>query len=91
MYELTSQSHRRMPSSGMLCHVAVLNSVLQLLVTANIHSSQILASLMREAICSSKMSVLTRDTWRNITEDSILHGHHNENLKSYITITGWAL
>jgi hypothetical protein len=26
-----------------------------------------------------------------IPEDDILHGHCRENLKSYITLTGWAL
>jgi hypothetical protein len=28
--------------------------------------------------------VLTRATWRNIPEDTILHSHRRENLKSYI-------
>jgi hypothetical protein len=27
--------------------------------------------------------VLTRATWRNIPEDTILHSHRRENLKSY--------
>jgi hypothetical protein len=27
-----------------------------------------------------------RATWRNIPEDPILHSHHRENLKSYITL-----
>jgi hypothetical protein len=26
-----------------------------------------------------------------IQEDSILHSHRRENLKSYIAVTGWAL
>jgi hypothetical protein len=29
-------------------------------------------------------SVLTRATWHNIPEDTILHSHRCENLKSYI-------
>jgi hypothetical protein len=38
-----------------------------------------------EAICSSKISVgFQRNTWRYIPEDSILHKHRCENLKSYI-------
>jgi hypothetical protein len=28
--------------------------------------------------------ILTRATWRNIPEDSILHSHRCENLKSYL-------
>jgi hypothetical protein len=30
----------------------------------------------------SEMSVLTRTTWRNITEDGIFHSHRRETLKS---------
>jgi hypothetical protein len=33
----------------------------------------------------------TRATRRNNPEDTILHSHRRENLKSYIALTGWAL
>jgi hypothetical protein len=46
---------------------------------------------MMEALSSSETSVLTRATWRNISEDAILHSQRSENLKSYIALTGWSL
>jgi hypothetical protein len=54
-------------------------------------SSPILVTLMKEALSSSEPSVVTRVTRRNIPEDTILHSHRRENLKSYIALTGWTL
>jgi hypothetical protein len=66
--------------------------VRRLLFTGSVvPSSPILVTLMMEALSSSETSVLTRGTRRDIPEDNILHSHRRENLKSYITLTGWTL
>jgi hypothetical protein len=78
-----------MASSGMLrrvaliIHFAFLHTVRRLIVTADVHSSPILVTLMIEALLSSETSALTRATRRNISADSILHSHRRENITSY--------
>jgi hypothetical protein len=79
-----------MASSGMLRHVALVRcdvskelstSIIRVTrigklgTTLAVPSSQILVTLMMEALSSSEKSFLTRATWRNIPEDAILHSH----------------
>jgi hypothetical protein len=69
-------------------NTALLRSVRQLLITANVvPSSPILVTLMIETLRSSEMSVRTKAARRHIPEHGNLHSHRRENLKSYIALT----
>jgi hypothetical protein len=69
-----------MVSSGMLRRVAL---VRRFLVAAFVvPSSPILVTRRKEVPGTSEPSVLTRATRRYIPEDTILHSHRRENLKS---------
>jgi hypothetical protein len=87
-----------MASSGMLRHVALVRTNVseelsvsfigvtrfgELVTASFVPSSQIVVTLMTEALGSSETSVITRATRRNIQEDAILHNQRREYLKSY--------
>jgi hypothetical protein len=88
-----------MASSGMLHRAALVRTdvseelaasfirvtrIGELGITLAVTSSQIVVTLMKDALSSSETSVLTRATRRNIPEDAILYIHRRGNLKSYL-------
>jgi hypothetical protein len=92
--EQTNQ-HRKMVSSGMLRRVALVRTdVSEELSASFIRVTRIgelrttLAVTSNRRMLRRNTSVLTRATRRNIPEDTILHNHRREYLKSYITNIG---
>jgi hypothetical protein len=51
----------------------------------NVPSSPILVTLMKKVLSTSETSFLTSATRRTLPEDALIHSHHSENLKSYVT------
>jgi hypothetical protein len=93
---------KRMVSSGMLHHVALVRtdvseelsaSFIRVTRLGELGTTLAVTSnrrmLRRNTKCSSETSVLTRATQRNIPDDTILHSHRHENLKSYKKENCW--
>jgi hypothetical protein len=68
------------------------NKLNWLVVTVNVvPSTPILVALMIGWMYFFETSLLTRGARRHLQEDGIRQSHCRENLKSNITLTGWAL
>jgi hypothetical protein len=87
----TDVSEERSASNIRVTTIGELGTTLAVVTAHVVPSSPIVATLNIEELSSSETSVLTRATRCNIPEDSILHSHSRENLKSYIPLTVWTL
>jgi hypothetical protein len=81
--EELSASIIRVTRIGELGTMLAITNMCRLLVTANVHSSPILVTVMKGVPGSSETSLLTRTARRKIPEDTFLHSRRRENLKSY--------
>jgi hypothetical protein len=77
---LTRTTLRNIPEDGILHSHRRENLTTYIRVVPN---PPILVTLMMETPSSSETSDLTRATWHNIPEDTILHSHRRGNLKPY--------
>jgi hypothetical protein len=68
-----------------------LEQKLLLVIACVVPSLLILSTMIMGEIHSSETSVLTRAPWRHMPEESILHSHSRENLRSHAALTSWAL
>jgi predicted nucleic acid-binding Zn ribbon protein len=72
-----------MVSSGMLCHVALVRTD----VSVELSASFIRVTRIGELGTTLAVPSNRHGTRRNIPEDTILHSHRCENLKSYTRVT----